>query len=158
MAFSRQSSSSGFTLVEVAMAAVILLSAFVGMIEALGIGSEMLDTARKQTIAAQVIQSEVEYLRLQPWTTISALTTTSTPIPVSSTDSATPLHAALNSSLKSLASAFTYTLTVAPSDPHANLRQITITVNWTSITGKNHSRSSTFYAGKTGLNVAYQRT
>ena len=48
---------SGFTLVEVALAATILLVGFAGMAEALIIGSEMLDTARKQTIAAQIMQS-----------------------------------------------------------------------------------------------------
>ena len=38
---------SGFTLVEVALAATILLVGFAGMATALIIGSEMLDTARK---------------------------------------------------------------------------------------------------------------
>ena len=51
---------SGFTLVEVALAATILLVGFAGMAAALMIGSEMLDTARKQTIAAQIMQGEIE--------------------------------------------------------------------------------------------------
>ena len=66
----------GFTLIEVALASTILLVGFVGMIEALAVGSEMLDTARKQTIAAQIMQGEIEYLRLQSWSTIQGLTTT----------------------------------------------------------------------------------
>src|SRR5664279_1009776 len=61
--------TSGFTIVEVAMATAVLAIALAGMVQAMGVGSEMLDTARKQTIASQVIQSEIERLRMLTWTT-----------------------------------------------------------------------------------------
>ena len=60
---------SGFTLVEVALAATILLVGFAGMAAALMIGSEMLDTARKQTIAAQIMQGEIAITCAEDWTT-----------------------------------------------------------------------------------------
>jgi Tfp pilus assembly protein PilV len=56
-----------FTIVEVMMAAVILVVGFMGMIQAITIGSEMLATARRQNIAAQIIAHETEKLRLLPW-------------------------------------------------------------------------------------------
>ena len=110
---------------EVALAATILLVGFAGMAEALIIGSEMLDTARKQTIAAQIMQSGIEYLRIQPWSTIQGLASTSTTdyplgIPVSSSDTTTPFYYSLSSNLKTVASSFTYSLQLAGSDPHAN--------------------------------------
>ncbi len=144
-------SRAGFTLIEVALASTILVVGFVGMIEALAFGSEMLDTARKQTIAAQIIQSEVEYLRMQSWTVVSGLTSTS----------ADYLSNYTEFSSTSLATGpgkwFTFARRVTSPDPHPNVRQVTLTVNWTSITGKPHSRSCTAYIGRYGLNVAYQK-
>ncbi len=70
--------SAGFTIVEVMMAATILVVVFVGMIEATVIGSGMMDTARRQTLAAQILNHEIEALRLHSWTAISALPTAST--------------------------------------------------------------------------------
>jgi Tfp pilus assembly protein PilV len=68
----------GFTLVEVMMAAVILLVGFIGMIEAVVIGAGMMDNARRQTLAAQVLSHEAEQLRLLSWTAINALPDAST--------------------------------------------------------------------------------
>ena len=79
----------GFTLVEVMMAAVILVVGFIGMIEAVTVTSAMLDHARRQTYANQVINKELDDLRFAPWTTIGSITgisnltpTTSTAIPI----------------------------------------------------------------------------
>jgi Tfp pilus assembly protein PilV len=144
---------SGFTLVEVALAATILLVGFAGMATALMIGSEMLDTARKQTIAAQIIQAEAEYLRLKDWPTIQNLTSTA---PAYLSDGIYPEFA--QTTLASFAGTrFTFARQVN-ADPHPNLlRSITMTVSWTSITGKPYSRSSNIYLGKYGLNVSYQK-
>src|SRR5690348_10643355 len=60
-------SAGGFTIVEVMMAAVVLVVGFMGMIQAITLGSDMLATARRQTIAAQILSHEVEYLRLASW-------------------------------------------------------------------------------------------
>jgi Tfp pilus assembly protein PilV len=53
--------------VEVMMASVILVVGFMGMIQAVTIGSEMLATARRQTLAAQILNHEMEKLRLTAW-------------------------------------------------------------------------------------------
>jgi Tfp pilus assembly protein PilV len=61
------STAKGFTIVEVMMASVILVVGFFGMIQAITTGSEMLATARRQTLANQIITHEIEKLRLLPW-------------------------------------------------------------------------------------------
>jgi len=143
---------SGFTLVEVALAATILLVGFAGMAAALVIGSEMLDTARKQTIAAQIMQTEINYLRLKDWTTIQNLPPSSGPDYLSNYPDFTQTSLASSAGTR-----FTFTRQVNL-DPHTNLRWITMTVSWTSIIGKPHSRSSNIYLGKYGLNVSYQKS
>ena len=161
---------AGFTLVEVALAATILLVGFAGMAEALMIGSGMLDTARKQTIAAQIMQSEIEYWRLRPWTTItdtgaSGLKTSDHP------DYLDRYPEFASGNLAALAStSFKFSRTVSYVPDRSNqILQVAMTVTWISITGKPtsetwastssklHSRSCNAYIGKYGLNVAYQK-
>lgn len=60
------------------VAATILVVGFIGMIEAVTIGSGMMDHARRQTLANQIINHEIEQLRLQTWTAISLMPTSST--------------------------------------------------------------------------------
>jgi Tfp pilus assembly protein PilV len=67
-----------FTIVEVMMASIILVVGIAGMISAVTVSSEMLSTARRQTIASQVIANELEKLRFESWATIYALPTTTT--------------------------------------------------------------------------------
>jgi len=69
----RHCRTAGFTIVEVLMAAAILVVGFMGMIQAVTIGSDMLATARRQTLANQIITHELEKLRLKTWTELSAL-------------------------------------------------------------------------------------
>ena len=73
---------AGFSLVEVMMASVILVIGFVGMIEAVTLSARMMDSARRQTLASQIINHEVEKLRFNDWTTISGLPTTSTTVAI----------------------------------------------------------------------------
>ena len=143
--------TGGFTIVEVAMATAVLAIGLAGMVQAMGVGSEMLDTARKQTIASQVIQSEIERLRMLTWTAGSM------PSDLNVTD--LPATVSVNASLAQVAPAnlFNCTRTVQLASGRSDLRQVTITVSWTGITGKTHSRSTNVYIGKYGLNVAYQK-
>lgn len=54
------------------MASVILVVGFMGMIQAITIGSEMMATARRQTLANQIINHEIEKLRLTSWSNLPA--------------------------------------------------------------------------------------
>ena len=50
-------------MIEVGMASLILVVGFVGIIQAVTIGSQMIDTAQKQQVAVQIIDAEIERLR-----------------------------------------------------------------------------------------------
>lgn len=148
---------AGFTLVEVMMASLILVAGFIGMIEAVGLGSNMMDSARRQTLAAQILNHEIEKLRLSSWTTISAMTATS-PTPTIDGQFSTAITA----------SGATYTLTRTVADPTTNLREITYTVTWVVKTSRlkadgtlltfTYTRTNSAYYGKYGLNLTYQRS
>lgn len=78
MAKTRITSQAGFTLIEVGIAALILVVAFIGMIRALAFTSGLMDHARRQTVATQILTHEIEQLRLRSWTEINALPATTT--------------------------------------------------------------------------------
>jgi prepilin-type N-terminal cleavage/methylation domain-containing protein len=141
-------SQNGFTLIEVMLAAVVMLAGIVGMMQAITSGSEMLDVSRKQTVATQIIHGEIEKVRVSDWSDITAL-------PISAT-------VPLNSTFQASSPSFTCTRAVTPlkKDPITNeitMDQITYTVTWTGSTGRAYSRSGSTYVGKNGLYVAYQR-
>lgn len=104
------------------MAAVILTVAFFGMIQAVTIGSEMIATAKRQTIANQIITHEIEKLRLKDWTAISGYTAISAATYDSDSDD---LDAAI------AGSGVTFMLATAVSTPVTDMREVTFTVTWT---------------------------
>src|SRR5688572_23655347 len=66
----------GFTIVEVAMATFVLALGIGTAIVALQSGFRHLDLARGTTIAAQIIQSEMERIRMMSWAGVTALPAT----------------------------------------------------------------------------------
>jgi|CXWL01.1.fsa_nt_gi Tfp pilus assembly protein PilV len=169
----------GFTIVEVMMASVILVVGFLGMIQAVTVGSEMLATARRQTIAGQILDHEIGKLRLKAWDLPS-----STDDIVGLDDSAAAAYTsdqtALNTAIS--ASGVTFTLERDVTDLTTDLREITFIVTWTkggtttaattatgswleklSFSGsapisRTYTRKSTAYFGKYGLNLNLQRS
>jgi hypothetical protein len=67
----KSSSRAAFTIMEVALAATVLALTLVGMINVVEAGTQMLDVARKQTIASQILHGEIDQLRTQSWPVIS---------------------------------------------------------------------------------------
>ncbi len=59
-----RSRPAGFTLIEVMVAAIVLVLAITTAVTTLQRGFQALDTARQTTYASQVMQSELERLRL----------------------------------------------------------------------------------------------
>lgn len=155
------------------MASVILVVGFMGMIQAVTIGSEMLATARRQTLAAQILTHEMEKLRLTSWTTISALT-----------DSTATTYDSDQASIDTAiaASGVTFNLARDVTTVTTDLVEVTLTVTWTksgtttaasTTTGswleqiafrrdtpiqRVYTRSSTSWFTKYGLNHAIQRS
>ncbi len=132
----------GFTLVEVMMAATILVVGLVGMMQTVTIGSEMLDTARKQTLASQIIQHQIERVRLMNWSDVAALGASPTPVAVSDAFAAQ-------------GGGFACQRTAT--DVKAGLRRLTFTVTWKSNVNRSYTRTGETYVGKNGLSVTYQR-
>jgi Tfp pilus assembly protein PilV len=64
-------SAQGFTIMEVGLAATVLALTLTGMIGVIESGSQMLDLSRKQTLAAQILHSEIDQLRLQSWMAVA---------------------------------------------------------------------------------------
>lgn len=143
MKFAKLSRISGFTLIEVMMAATILLLGIVGMMHAITSGTEMLDTSRKQTLAGQIIQNEIERVRLLKWSEVSSL-------------SANPTTVTLAGVFIAQDKSFSCERTVA--DVKNDLRKLTFTVTWKSNTHRVHTRTGETYIGKNGLSVTYQRS
>jgi Tfp pilus assembly protein PilV len=144
----------GFTLIEVMMAAVMLVVAFIGMIQAITIGSEMQATARRQTLAAQIINHEIEKLRYATWTTISAL-------PVAST--AITIDTQFTTAVAASGATFSLARTLTNPDPYTNIREVNFTVTWivqpSGLTvSRTYTRTNSAWYGKYGLNLTYQRS
>lgn len=145
-------SPAGFSLVDVMMGAVILVVALMGTIQAVTISSEMLATARRQTLAAAIADEELEALRLAGWSTVSGL-------------AAGPTAVAINSRFSTdvAAAGATFSLSRSVSTVATDLREVTFTVTWVMVpSGFNASRSyrriKSAYFGKYGLELAYQRS
>ena len=165
------------------MASVILVVGFLGMIQAVTLGSEMLATARRQTIAGQILDHEIGKLRLLPWDVTTAapneLCINDLPASLASTAYTSDL-AALNTAFA--ASGVTFQLARDVTDLTTDLREVTFTVTWTkggtttaantasgswleklSFSGsapiqRTYTRKSTAWFGKYGLNLNVQRS
>jgi Tfp pilus assembly protein PilV len=155
------------------MASVILVVGFMGMIQAVTIGSEMLATARRQTLAAQILNHEMEKLRLEDWATISALTDST----AATYDSD---QASLDTAIST--SGVTFNLARDVTTVTTDLVEVTLTITWrksgdniaaTTATGswlerlslsrsspiaRTYTRRTTTWFTKYGLNHAIQRS
>jgi hypothetical protein len=146
----------------------------VGLIQAITIGSEMLDLSRRQSVAMQVIRNEVDNVHLLDWTVVSAIPVGTTftinvndagtalsPNPGDAAKFALTNYTPLtttddNVSLMALAKGFQCDLTVTA--VKTNLLQLTYKVTWTAGNQrKTYYRTGTTYYGKNGLNLYYRR-
>src|SRR3954468_19195540 len=93
-----RSPKGGFTLIEVMIAAFVMVLVIATSLTVVQTGMRAVDTARNTTLANQICQSAIEGLRLQNWSQISALPAVATVnIPsVISSGSSSSLDATLN--------------------------------------------------------------
>ncbi len=157
------------------MAATILGVGFIGVIEGVTIGSEVLDTARKQQVASQIVTGEIERLRAGAWSAIANLPATAA-ITIGPTGAITGDQTCFalsnyttaasddNTALDQLAKGFTCSFVrtrirpVSATASSVTFIKIVYTVNWTSNTGRARSRTIETYLGKNGLHLSYQRS
>lgn len=112
-------------------------------------GFKTIDVARDSTLAAQIMQSEIERLRLLPWNNASTVAVDSIcELPASETVSL----ATMFTTTAAIAAKYTVTRTVTSDATRPDdVRYITITVNWRSVDGRQQSRSFRTMYAKNGL-------
>lgn len=174
--------SKGFTIVEVMMAAVILVVGFIGMIQAITIGSEMLATARRQNLATQIINHELEKLRLVDFTTIDGYAAGPTTISIDSQFSAAITACGLTTDTSNSANPYIQLDRSVADVVSGGMCQVTFTVTWqksgttavaNTVTGswleklslggnasirRTYVRKGFGFYGKYGLNLNAQRS
>lgn len=126
------------TLIEVMMGAMVLVLVFVSTFAVIQQGFEMIDVSRNTGLAGQILQSEIEDIRLKNWANLPANGTT---------------NIALPPAFNSVAGKFNATRTV--SSVNADMKKVTVQVTWTAYTGRAHTRRYETYYTKGGLNDYY---
>ena len=140
----RHLSSSGFTLVEVACAAFVLLFAIASSVVAMQMGFRSLDYARGVTLSSQILQSEIESIRLLPWGKVKTLAPED--LPLVNLDSVfaqagRPQDFELDYDFFEIIS--------------GEMVRITVTASWKTVDGISHSRSTSTEYCINGLNDFY---
>ena len=128
---------SGFTLVEVMVASVVLVLAITTAITTLQHGLQAVDTARGYTYASQVMQSELERLRLKSWSQLQTLQDSHDTTVSASTVAGAP------------AATFSCTRTIR--DVKTDMKEIVLESNWRGYDGRAHSARFVTRYGKSGL-------
>ena len=147
--------------------AMILTVGLMGLIQAVTICSGMMDHARRQTLATQILNQHIQKLRLLPWDAglpppnelcISGLPSSSTTITI---------DPQFDNAIYS--SGATYSLSRTTIDvASGSLREATFTVVWTVTSSRKddsgnpvtftYTRVNSAYYSKYSLNLSYQRS
>ena len=129
-----------FTLIEVAIAASVMALVIATSITAMQRAFTALDTARSVTIAGQILQTEIERLRMRDWTEVSGYPSASTSLTV---DAGFGIASGM-------AGRFALSRTVTELEP-GRMRKLTYSVAWTGIDGQARSRFFVVCYGQYGL-------
>lgn len=147
---------AGFTILEVAMATCVMAFGISTTIIAMQSGFKQTDLARSSTIAAQIIQSEMERLRMMPWgrTTSPEQVDSISELPSTQTfDGASYFTADAG-----MAGKYTITRTVGSNATNpAEVKDISVSVRWRTNDGVWHTRSYTAIYAKNGLYDYYYK-
>lgn len=120
------------------IASAIMVLGITTSLTTLTYGLRAIDTARNSTLAAQIMQSEMENIRLLNWTQVTALPTVEL-VNISnviSSGSSTALDATLNN----IISKFTCYRVVWQHDTRADMRQVYLLVRWNGQDGRQHEK------------------
>jgi Tfp pilus assembly protein PilV len=139
---------AGFTVIEVAFAATVLLLGLASATTLVQSGLRVLDDARNITLASQIMQSELERVRLLPWSSSTGGAEAISTMAEKATVDISSVFSANTAVVSRFALVRTVTATAGRTD---TMRDITLTVTWTGVFGSAHSRSFTTRYGKDGL-------
>jgi prepilin-type N-terminal cleavage/methylation domain-containing protein len=122
----------GFTILEVMVAAALLVLGIAGAITASQQGLRALDTARNLAAASQVMQAEMERLRLMSWSQLQTLQETG------------ESNVAVEGGR--------YSCTRKITDLKIDMKELTLIASWKGIDGRQHTARLITRYGRTGLN------
>lgn len=128
---------AAFTLVEVMIASFVLIFGIVTAITTLQRGQQAVDTARNLALATQLMQSEMERLRLKSWAQLETL------------QGSGVATITLDSSAGSAAARFTCTRTIT--NLKTDMKEITLATEWRGYDGRAHTARLITRYGKYGL-------
>lgn len=137
-------------LLETMIAAFVMVAVIATSITTLQQGLRALDTARSTTIAAQVLQSVMEDLRLQTWSQIEALAAQSD----NGTDGNVTIGTSFTGSnpiAANVLSRFTVSRTISDHPSRSGMKQIVLVATWRGIDGRVHRVNYTSCYGQNGL-------
>lgn len=134
--------ATGFTLVEVMVASTVLIFGIVTAITTSQRGLQALDTARNLSAASQVMQSEMERIRLLNWNQLQELQ--------QSGDTAVSADAAAGTARVICTRVIT--------DVRTDMKQITLATTWHGYDGREHTARLITRYGKSGLNDYFYTT
>ena len=134
-----------FTLIEVMLAASVLVLAISSSIMAMQYGIRSLDTARYTTLAGQILQSQMEKIRLLTWAQLTNTTTG----PVAFSTFTPDISATASEHINRFTC--TQSIVAAPSPFNTTMMDITLTATWNGIDGRQHSLSYTSRYGQNGI-------
>ena len=134
----------GFTIVEVAVAAAVMLMAVSTCLLVLQNGYKGVDTARSAILAGQIMQSEIERIRLMSWADINNATKLppDADVDISTFVAADP----------KIASKFRVRRLITPvTGREDSMVTMTVTVTWTNSDQTSHTRTLSTRYSKDGL-------
>lgn len=151
----RRAPAAAYTLVEVMLASFVMLFAISTSLLVFQNGFRALDTSRKTTLASQIMQGEMERIRMLNWTQVQAL-------PAEQEidfENLFPRNTAAEQKILDLMKkTFVAKRTTAtPAGYDNEVRQVTVTITWNGIDGQPHRRSSQTQYCKNGLYAYYYR-
>lgn len=149
--------SRGFTILEVVMATAVMSMGIATSIIAMQQGFKFLDVARGTTLASQILQSEIERIRMMSWGTVT--TTGAHPVGNAVCTGSCgmmgthPVNlATVFTTDPALAAKFTVTRTVtADATRPSDVVHINLTVTWNTFDGRAQTRSFETKYIKNGL-------
>ena len=121
------------------MATIVMAFAITTSITTMQRAFLSVDAARGVTYAAEMMQSELEKMRMLNWTTVSAYPSTATTVTINSSFTG-------NASIGNR-----FTLTRTATTVRSGMLMITLTISWRGYDASLHRRSYVTYYGQNGL-------
>ena len=142
------------------MATFVMIFGISSAILVMQSGFRSLDTARKSTLAAQIMQSEMERIRMLSWSGIQDLAEDTKEDPGIDFSTIFPQNTETEKKMfEQIKTTFTARRTMVPlADYGGEIYKIDVLITWRGLDGTSHRRSSSTQYCKDGLYAYYYRT